>query len=236
MDSIGGAFGGHDAFGHLSYVLIAISYYVTRMVWLRAMAVLGLSLEIAYFHLSGGALGTGMAWNGVFIAINLYQLWRLAEHARNARHAPDRGLLRQGTLGLLDDAQLGRLLRLGSWRDFGQGAVLTREGHPVGEFYLLCQGHALVEVGNVAIARLAPGSFVGEIAFLSGKPACATVTVEEPARVFAVDPAGLRKLLADDEQIAAAMHRCMARDLAGKLRHDGDAVQAPFGPQPTMTG
>jgi hypothetical protein len=42
---------------------------------LRAFAVVGLSLEILYFWLSGGDLRAGIGWDLVFITINLYQLY-----------------------------------------------------------------------------------------------------------------------------------------------------------------
>ena len=63
-----------DLPGHLSYVLIAISYYATNIYWLRVTAVIGLALEILYFQLSRGAMHTGIVWNLVFILINIYQL------------------------------------------------------------------------------------------------------------------------------------------------------------------
>ena len=49
-------------------MLIAISYWLTDMFWLRAVAVIGLSLEILYFWLSGGDLRTGIGWDLIFIS------------------------------------------------------------------------------------------------------------------------------------------------------------------------
>ncbi len=212
------AFGWHDAFGNISYVLIAVSYYLTRMFWLRVLAVAGLGFEILYFAFSGGQLMTGIGWNVVFISINLYQLWHLVEHARRARLAPELAVLRRGVLAGLDDAQLGRLFRTGVWRDVGAGDALTIEGQPVAALYLLGSGHATVEVEGEQVARLAPGAFVGEMAFLSGNTASATVRTVEPSHIFAFDPVKLRRLIATDEQISAAMHRSVGQDLAQKLR------------------
>lgn len=217
MDWLFGSTTLNDAFGHLSYVLIATSYYLTRMFWLRVLAVLGLACEIVYFHFSGGDLSTGIAWNVVFIAINAYQLWRLVAQAREARHASELASLRQSLLAGLDASQIGCLLRTGSWRDVPPGARLTQEGVPVAELYLLASGRATVEVAHATVARLQAGSFVGEIAFLSGDPASATVSIEEPARVFVFDPARLRGLIRHDEGIAAAMLRALGQDLARKL-------------------
>ena len=45
-----------DVPGHAAFLLIAISYYLTNIYWLRVIAVIGLSLEIVYFNLAGGAM------------------------------------------------------------------------------------------------------------------------------------------------------------------------------------
>lgn len=58
MDDLGAIFSLNNWPGHLSYVLIAISYWLTDMFWLRVVAVVGLTLEILYFWLSGGDLRT----------------------------------------------------------------------------------------------------------------------------------------------------------------------------------
>ena len=49
MDDLGTILSVNNWPGHLSYLLIAISYWLTNMFWLRVVAVVGLSLEIALF-------------------------------------------------------------------------------------------------------------------------------------------------------------------------------------------
>src|SRR6185503_16319868 len=49
MDDVATIFSLNNWPGHLSYVLIAISYWLTDIFWLRVTAVVGLSLEILYF-------------------------------------------------------------------------------------------------------------------------------------------------------------------------------------------
>src|SRR5262249_58604033 len=80
MDDLETIFSLNNWPGHLSYVLIAISYWLTDMLWLRLAAVVGLSLEMLYFQLSGGDLRAGMAWDVIFICINLYQIYRLVKN------------------------------------------------------------------------------------------------------------------------------------------------------------
>src|SRR5262245_15135810 len=79
-----------DAAGHVSYLIIAISYWLTNIYWLRVTAVVGLCFEIAYFVLvSGGALYTGIGWDAIFIAINLVHLGRLTRERLRLRLASD---------------------------------------------------------------------------------------------------------------------------------------------------
>jgi uncharacterized membrane protein YbaN (DUF454 family) len=50
-----------DAAGHVSYLIIAISCWLTNIYWLRVTAVIGLLFEIAYFMIVGGiTLYTGI--------------------------------------------------------------------------------------------------------------------------------------------------------------------------------
>jgi hypothetical protein len=208
-----------DAAGHISYLIIAISYWLTNIYWLRVTAVVGLCFEIAYFVLvSGGALYTGIGWDAVFIAINLIHLARLTRERMRLRLASDdRDLLRTLFEGL-DDAQIGMLLNSASWHHVPVGEQLTVEGAPVPALMLIAAGQVSVEVGNHIIARMGPGCFIGEMAFLTGGTASATVTVTHPTRVMKIEQTRLKTLLVIDSQIAAVLHRLLGADLAQKLR------------------
>jgi hypothetical protein len=218
-----------DVPGHVSYVLIAISYYLTNIYWLRVTAVLGLSLEIVYFQMSGGALHAGIGWDVVFIAINAYQIYWLVAEGRKFKRMEHAHLLRQGVFAGFSDTQLSRLVTAGAWRVLEHGTMLTREGDPVGELVLICNGQATVEAQGNIVAHLRGGAFVGEMAFVSGNPASATVTVEHTMRAFVFDMEKLHKLVEADDLVAVAIHRVVGKDLAQKLQTrnaDASATQA----------
>lgn len=211
-----------DVPGHVSYVLIAISYWLTNIYWLRVTAVLGLSLEIVYFQMSGGAMHAGIGWDLVFIAINLYQIYWLVDERRKLKLLKDAHLLRQGVFAGFTDAQLARLVKAGTWRQLDAGTILTHQGKPVEELVLICEGQAIVDANGAVVAHLRDGAFVGEMAFVSGNPASATVIVEQPTRAFVFDMDRLRKLVQADDLVAVAIHRVVGRDLAQKLKHRND--------------
>jgi len=65
---------------------------------------------------------------------------------------------------------------------------------------------------------MGPGSFIGEMAFLTGGAASATVTATHETRVMKLEQTRLKTLLVIDSQIASVLHRLLGADLAQKLR------------------
>ena len=222
MEQLADYFSLGDLAGHVSYVMIAISYFATSIYWLRVIAVVGLLFEILYFSLSDGEMHTGIAWGVAFILINAYQIHRLIRERMNLRGMSDAALLRRGAFAGLADAQLSHLVAAGNWRRIEPGARLTRQGKPVEDLILLCAGSAWVAVDGRTVAKLHAGALCGEMAFISGEPASATVTVDQPVRAFVFDMQMLRKLVDEDEQIASAIHHAVGRDLAEKMRQSHD--------------
>lgn len=216
MSALDGVWG--DAAGHVSYLIIAISYWLTNIYWLRVTAVLGLCFEVAYFVIVSDALYTGIAWDCVFIAINLFHLILITRDRLHLRSvAGDRDLLRAMFDGL-DDAQIGMLLKCASWRDLAPGETLTQENQPVEAVMMIVDGQASVAIGDRMIAQISRGAFVGEMAFLTGAPASATVAAIQTCRILSIDQTRLKALLLADHQIAAVMHRILGADLVQKLR------------------
>jgi CRP-like cAMP-binding protein len=213
-----------DAAGHISYLIIAISYWLTNIYWLRVTAVIGLCFEVAYFAIVSDALITGIGWDLVFIAINLLHLARLTrERLRLRLTTDDRDLLRTMFEGL-DDSQIGMLLSSASWHKAPAGEQLTIEGAPVSALMMIAAGQVSVAVGDTVVAQMGPGSFIGEMAFLAGGTASATVTATYPTRVMQIEHTRLKTLLVIDYQIAAVLHRLLGADLAQKLRAQNEAA------------
>jgi CRP-like cAMP-binding protein len=171
-------------------------------------------------------LGAGIGWDVVFIAINVYQIYWLVAERRKLKTMEHAHLLRQGVFAGFTDAQLARVVTAGSWRDLEPGTVLTEQGKPVPELVLICDGSAVVDVHGSTVAHLRGGAFVGEMAFVSGNPASASVVIEQPTRAFVFDIKHLRKLVETDDLVAVAIHRVIGRDLAQKLKKQDEAEAA----------
>ena len=208
----------YDLTEHLSYVVIAVSYFLTNMFWLRVAAVAGLALEILYFILTRQSLTMGLPWDVAFIAINLYELALLIhERAKAKLPAENAPLLRRAFDGL-DDAQIAKLLRAADWRDVAAGDIITRQDAPVEALYFMLSGRARVEVDGKSLAQLEVGAFIGEIAYLTGNAATARVVIEEAGRLLAFSRVRVARVTAGDKQIAGILYQMLGRDLAQKMR------------------
>ncbi len=64
--------------------------------------------------------------------------------------------------------------------------MLTREGRPGREFFVLIDGTARVTKGEKKIADLGAGDWFGEIALITNSPRTATVTATSPGDVLVI--------------------------------------------------
>ncbi|MGE3993585.1 cyclic nucleotide-binding domain-containing protein [Pseudorhodoplanes sp.] len=218
MDDLSTLFSLNNWPGHLSYVLIAISYWLTEIFWLRVVAVVGLALEIVYFLLSGGDLRTGIGWDLVFIMINLYQLSRLVQDRLSLRLPEnDRALLRRALTGL-NDWQIVRLLNAGALCDLPTGTRLAEENQALEKLYFLCAGRVGVTIGGRDVSELEEGNFVGEVAFLTERPATATVIAKTECRALAFDSDKLKRFFQNETEVAGLIYQLIGRELAHKIK------------------
>jgi CRP-like cAMP-binding protein len=86
--------------------------------------------------------------------------------------------------------------------DLREGHVLTREGRPGREFFVLVEGTASVTKDGEAIAELRDGDWFGEIALLTHVPRTATVTAASPVRVLVLTDRAFRRVVETMPRIA----------------------------------
>jgi CRP-like cAMP-binding protein len=217
MDSLSSYFALSDIPGHVSYLIIAISYCLTNIYWLRVAAVLGLGLEILYFILTSNLLYTGIAWDLIFIAINGFHLVLLTRDKFSLRRSGDEHAMMKTAFAGLHDSQIAQILKAGSWRELVAGTRVTEEGRKVEALYFIQRGRLAVYANGMHVAELGPGALIGEVAFLTGCSATATVVAHDESRVIAFDHERLSRACRRDDQIATAMHRLIGCDLARKI-------------------
>jgi CRP/FNR family transcriptional regulator, cyclic AMP receptor protein len=109
--------------------------------------------------------------------------------------------------------ELRRIGSLATVVDVEEGEVLTKEGSPGSDFFVIAEGKASVTLRKKRLATLKAGDFFGEMALIDTAPRAATVTAESPMRVYVIGGSDFSALLDQIPVVARKMLRAMAQRL-----------------------
>jgi SulP family sulfate permease len=103
-----------------------------------------------------------------------------------------------------------------------EGALLIRQDEPPDDVFVLESGLLSVEMvtpegTRMRLRTVRPGVVVGEVALYSGVPRTADVVAETPCVVLRLSRASIEQMEATEPELAAALHRWLARTLAERL-------------------
>jgi sulfate permease, SulP family len=103
-----------------------------------------------------------------------------------------------------------------------EGTTLIRQDDPPDDVFVLESGRLSVEIVTPEGTRLRlravrPGVVVGEIALYTGVPRTADVVAETPSVVLRLSRASIERLETEEPELAAALHRWLAKTLAERL-------------------
>ena len=113
-------------------------------------------------------------------------------------------------------AELRELAKSADELDLREGTVLTREGRPGREFFVLIDGTVAVTKDGKKVAELKGGDWLGEIALLTEKPRTATVTASSPVDVLVITDRRFRNVVETMPSIAL---KVLSR-VSDRLAHD----------------
>jgi len=109
--------------------------------------------------------------------------------------------------------ELGAIAGLVDEVDVPAGTVLTTEGKPGGEFFVVADGNAKATLRGRKVASFGPGSFFGEMSLLDHGPRSVTITAETPMHLLVLDPVSFNELLTQVPGVARKVLRTMAERL-----------------------
>jgi CRP-like cAMP-binding protein len=106
--------------------------------------------------------------------------------------------------------ELRRIAAIADELRFREGKILTRQGGPGREMFILLDGTVRVERNAEQVNVLGPGDFLGEGALVLGKPRNATITAISPLRALVISEANFKELLLADGRISSKVHETLA--------------------------
>jgi CRP-like cAMP-binding protein len=100
-----------------------------------------------------------------------------------------------------------------------EGSTLFREGDPGDALYVIVEGEVAVQAEGpprVEMARLGPGSFIGEVALMTDQPRSATVTATTMSELLRIDRHTLSSVLANHGDVLRAVLRFVRERLVDR--------------------
>jgi hypothetical protein len=214
----------NNAVGHLNYILVILSVSMTNMRWLRIFGMAGGIVGIVYYGFQMSDYISAM-WEFIFALVNGVQLAIMAAAGRHRARDDDEKLFVETVIPTLDGNLRSRMLKLARWETRQPDEVLVEEGQLSPQLVFIARGAASIEKAGRIVGVCGPGDFLGEMSFLTGRPASASVRVTNEIRCCLFDPAALKALSQRNPAIRQALELSFNRNLVGKLERMNEASQ-----------
>jgi hypothetical protein len=206
--------------GHLASVLTMAAYLLKDILWLRLLTILSCFAGIAFnFIVPSTPLWTVIYWNILFAGINIVQVAIIIKQRSSVHFTDEEKELHDTLFNNFAPFEFMKLMRLGKWLEAKQGDILAMEHKPIDNIMLIYNGLVGVESEGKEVARLKDGNFIGEVSFITGGAATATVRALGPTRYVAWPKEAIKQLLNRNPSMRFAMQAMLSTDLSKKLMH-----------------
>jgi hypothetical protein len=203
---------------NVASILTMVAYLLRDILWLRFLTILSCFAGIVFGYLvRGGPLWTYIAWNVLFALINIVQIAIIIRDRTGIHFTEEEKELHETLFKKFAPFEFMKLMRIAEWRQVAPGEIVAAEGQQLDEVMMIYNGLLAVEVKGEKKAELQDGHFIGELSFISGGAATATVRAIEPTRYIAWPKKEIDGLLARNPSMHIAMQGMLTVDLSKKL-------------------
>ena len=204
-----------DILVHIGSFLLLLAYLVRDQILLRAVIILGTIFYIVYYIFMEAPLWSALLWNVSFVVINLIMIVVIYSDKTSFVMSEKEAKLYQ-VFYTLSPGEFKKLLKIADWFDGSSEEKITTEGEIPSRLYFIINGEALIARDDKKFI-VGPNVFIGELAYLTNKPATATVKLTDKVVGISWKTTSLTKLLASNPQMKIAFDGLLNQDLAAKL-------------------
>ena len=204
--------------GHLAFGLIAFSFLVKDIFWLRVLSILASLFSVLYnYIIPVEPLWLAINWNFIFISVNLYHIAVILYEKREIKMDEKNEELYTTLFKEMTPVEYLKISRAAEWKVFKSGEVITREQHLVQDLVLVYNGTIDVVVNGEKVAELRDGEFVGEMSFLTEKSATATCIVKHDSECLVWKQREFKELLKRNPSLYFTIQSVLSAQVSDKL-------------------
>ena len=202
--------------GHLAFGLIAFSFFVKDILWLRVVSILASLFSVFYnYTIPETPMWLAINWNFIFVAVNVYHIAVIIYEKRPIKMQPKDKELYETMFKDLSPVEYLKISKVAEWKKYKSGQSLIVQGMPVDDLILIYNGTVNVIVDGEGVANLKDGQFVGEMSFLTEKPATATCKVEHDTECLVWKQPEFKELLKRNPSLYYTIQSLLSNQLVG---------------------
>jgi CRP-like cAMP-binding protein len=216
MGAIERVFASPDLMVYLAGAMFILGYLTINQVALRLLILLGTAFYIAYY----ASAATEPLWSAIYLSLAqglatfIGMMILLGQRSRWAIPARMRDLYPQ--FAHLPPGDFATLMRHAKRYVVEEDTAVTHEGGPSQNVVYIISGYAQVTKRGESF-RLPPGVFIGEVAYLLGRPSAATNVLMPGAEVLRWSKRDLDRACARSPRFRVILEAALARDMAAKV-------------------
>ncbi len=204
--------------GHLAFGLIAFSFLVKDILWLRVVSILASLFSVFYnYVIPDQPMWLAINWNIVFVLVNLYHIAVIIYEKRPIKMAPKDKELYETLFKELTPVEYLKISKAAIWKTFKAGEFITKQTHLVPDLVLIYNGTIDVAVDGKKVAQLKDGQFVGEMSFLTEKSATATCIVKHPCECLVWKQREFKELLKRNPSLYFTLQTLLSAQVSNNL-------------------
>jgi hypothetical protein len=204
--------------GHLAFGLIAFSFLVKDIFWLRILSIAASLFSVFYnYVIPAEPMWLAINWNFIFIAVNLYHIAVILYEKREVKMDDKNQELYDTLFKEMTPVEYLKISRAAKWETVKAGERIITQGMPVPDLYLIYNGTVDVIVDGEGIAQLKDGEFVGEMSFLTEKVATATCKVKYDAQCLVWKQREFKELLKRNPSLYFTIQSVLSAQVSDKL-------------------
>ena len=204
--------------GHLAFSLIAFSFLVKDIFWLRIVSILASLFSVFYnFYIPADPMWLAINWNFVFIVVNVYHIGVILYEKREVKMDDKNEELYQTLFKEMTPVEYLKISRAAQWETLKPGQRLITQGMPVPDLYLIYNGTVDVAIDGAKVAELKDGEFVGEMSFLTEKVATASCIVKYEAQCLVWKQREFKELLKRNPSLYFTIQSVLSGQVSDKL-------------------
>jgi hypothetical protein len=204
--------------GHLAFGLIAFSFLVKDILWLRVMSIFASIFSVFYnWVIPPDPMWIPIGWNFVFVLVNVYHIAVILYEKRPINMDDKNQELYDTLFKEMSPVEYLKISKAAKWITFKSGEVITTQKSPVKDLVLIYNGTIDVAVDGNKVADLRDGQFVGEMSFLTEKPATASCIVKYDSECLVWKQNEFKELLKRNPSLYFSIQSLLSAQVSSNL-------------------